>query len=296
MMIFGMLCKRKRKIMRLNTSNRNTMKRLFSLLPLILLLITSCKKDGCNQKMAFNYDPVGNSEENCVWEPIEVRLEFNPVFGNQAFKENQEFTVNGRALTMDFYGIYFTEISLKLDEKDILLGNENEACVVTETSDAILFKDDNRVFESSFLPNADVALTGLSFNLGVDICRNNGLDPTTQTSGPFMPHNPTMYWSWASGYRFVSFNGTVDVSPNADGSDIRNFEYHTGLNSLLREVYIDLNSKELDANDLIIRVNVDFEKIFAEVDFTTELSTHTFDNVPLAEKITENTVNAITVE
>ena len=88
----------------------------------------------------------------------------------------------------------------------------------------------------------------------------------------------------------------VDTSANADGSDMQNFEYHTGLNSLLRAVSIDLESRELSANDLIINLNVDFAKMLEGVDFTTELSTHTFDNMPLAEKVTENALNAITLD
>jgi len=295
MMIFEALCKREANKLRLNKLMHLTMTRLLKFVPVVLLFLSSCSKDGCNQKMAFNYDPDGNSEENCVWKPIEVKIAFNPVVGDEPLELNKEVIVNGRALEMDFYGIYFTEITLQLDGDSVLLRNDNEACV-TAASDAMLFEDANRLFESSYLPKADVVLNNLIFNIGVDTCRNNGLDPTTQLSGPFAPHVPTMYWSWASGYRFISLNGMVDVSANADGSDMQNFEYHTGLNSLLRTASIDMESRELDANTLIINLNVDFAKMLEGVDFTTNLSTHTFDNMPLAAKITENALTSITLD
>lgn len=295
MMIFEFLYKLYVNDMRLKQIIPLMMTRLFKILPVVLIIFSSCSKDGCNQKMAFNYDPDGDSEETCVWKPIDVKIAFNPMVGDQPLNLNEENMVNGRAMKMDFYGIYFTEIALQLDDQIVLLRNDNEDCV-TATSDAILFEDVNRVFESSYLPSADVVLNNMQFNIGVDTCRNNGLDPSTQLSGPFAPHVPTMYWSWASGYRFISLNGMVDTSANADGSDMQNFEYHTGLNSLLRSVSIDLESRELSANDLIINLNVDFAKMLEGVDFTTELSTHTFDNMPLAEKVTENALNAITLD
>lgn len=271
------------------------MTRLFKLLPVVLIFFSSCSKDDCNQKMAFNYDPDGTSEENCVWKPIEVKIAFNPMVGDEQLALNEEVIVNGRALIMDFYGIYFTEITLQLNDEMVLLRNDSEDCV-TAASDAMLFEDANRVFESSYLPDADVVLNSLNFNIGVDTCRNNGLDPTTQLSGPFAPHVPTMYWSWASGYRFISLNGMLDASASADGSDMQSFEYHTGLNSLLRSTSIDMESRVLDANTLMINLNVDFSKMLEGVDFTTQLSTHTFDNMPLAEKVTENALTAITLD
>ena len=273
------------------------MNRLFIFFPAVLLMFSSCNKDGgCNQKASFNYDPDGSSTENCVWQPVDFEVSFKPVYGEiELVLGDTITTADNRKLTVDYFGMYFTEFALNFNGANISFKNINEDCVAV-TSDALLFNDENRTFRSRILPSAGATLDSIMFNVGVDSCRNNGLDPSTQASGPFAPQVPTMYWGWASGYRFVSIDGMVDASANADGSDIKQFEFHTGLNSLLRSVTLNLGAKEIVTDGVSLELKVDFEKLLEGVDFTAEWSTHTFDNRPLAEEITENATLSISLD
>lgn len=271
-----------------------------ALILLSLLAIQGCKKDVCNHPLAFNFNPLGNSAENCVWQPISVDIVFTPYFGPDRISTNagalpDVYTADNRKIAFDFFGFYFTSLAVKTGEGYLSLGEINSPCHQS-IDDAFLFTNENRTYAGQFFPTDDFQIESLKFDIGVDSCRNASLDPTTQNSGPFAPHVPTMYWSWASGYRFVSLEGMVDASAAADGSEMKRFEYHTGLNDLLRGVELPIDEVNSEGNKITFRVRVDFKQVLKDVDFMTEHSTHTFDNLPLALKITENTTEAISLE
>ena len=48
--------------------------------------------------------------------------------------------------------------------------------------------------------------------------------------------------------------------------------------------------------ELFLEVNVDLGELLNDLDFTTDLITHTGNNLPLAEKITHNVQNAFSLE
>lgn len=270
------------------------MKRLFIPFSVVLLLASGCNKDTCNEPLAFNYDPNGTSAENCIWQPLNVRIQFNPMFGEEEMKLDQDFqTSDGRTISFHYYGMYLTEISLLTDEEYIRLGNDSGSCM-DRRSDVFLLLDSNRTYENITLPAVNIS--AIRFNVGMDTCRNNNLDPTTVAHGPLAPQFPTMYWAWATGYRFVSLSGFVDNSLNGDGSSETAFEYHTGLNALLSSVELKDPEFTQSGTELFLEVNVDLGELLNDLDFTTDLITHTGNNLPLAEKITHNVQNAFSLE
>ena len=66
--------------------------------------------------------------------------------------------------------------------------------------------DDNEVHS---LGEWDIqSLESVSFGIGVDAAHNVGIDPTTYPPGhPLAPQQQSMHWGWASGYRFLAFEG-----------------------------------------------------------------------------------------
>jgi hypothetical protein len=272
------------------------MKRLALLISVASLVLASCKRDGCNEPLAFNYDPEGTTSESCVWQPLEVEVEYAIVYGDdKVVFGNQLTTDDGRSIQFDHIGVYLTEHMLIDGGKAISLGSSYSDCTA-RTDDALLLLDTNRTYRGAYLPNSNSDITALRFHVGVDSCRNDSLDPSTQLSGPFAPQVPTMYWSWASGYRFISLDGYVDASDSANGTDIKFFEYHTGLNALLRTVELPIEQLESQGNVVHLTVRLDLKVLLDQLDFTVDLSTHTMDNMPLAMKITDNALLAFTLE
>lgn len=277
------------------------MKRTFQLtLALVILMALSfqgCQNDGCDQPFAFNYDPDGTTSESCIYGPVVLEVEFHPYFGDEPLSTegaNAFKTEDGRSLEIEYFGIYLTEMAIKVGADYHALGDAQDC--LERRSDAHLLTNENRVYQVDVLPEDDFSVTGIRFNIGVDACRNDSLDPTAQLEGPFQPQVPTMYWSWATGYRFVSIDGRVDASANADSSLIAKFEYHTGLNQLLRTVSFETEQLILSDGKMNLDIRVDFSKLFADVDLTNEWVTHTSNNMPLAQKVTENAMQLFTIE
>lgn len=262
------------------------MKRLLLLLPVVFIVVNSCKKDGCNDPGAFNYDPEGNSADLCIYEPMQVHVETETYFGDEPLVVGKAFDIqDGRAITINYYGIYLSELSF----------GENGS-FTRWTRDVMLLKDENRNHTGLYLRKG--ALDGLQFTIGVDSAVYTS-DPTDTSmvpmDSPLAPQNPTMWWGWAGGYRYISLSGTVDTSALKDGSGIANFEYHVGLTPNLRTLTFQDLDLQPEGNKLGITLRLDVRKIFENVTFANELATHTSDNPALAAKIADNTANAFEI-
>lgn len=263
------------------------LKRLVLFCPVVLLFVNSCKEDGCNDPLAFNYDPEGTSEENCIYEPVQVNVEVAAFFGNDPFVQGQEFEIqDGRKITIDYYGMYFSELSF-----------EESGAYTSWTNDVMLLKDGQTTHEELYLRTEPI--TALQLVIGVDSTVYKG-DPTdtTQvpTTSPLTLQTPTMFWGWAAGYRYISISGMVDTTDAKDGTGMAKFEYHVGLPVNLRTVTFTNIDLQTTGNTMAVPLRLDIRKLFENVTFKTELSTHTADNPALATKIADNAVNAITLE
>ena len=263
----------------------NLMSMRYLLIACVTILgFTSCKKDGCNVKSAFNYDPDGDSDENCVYEPLEMRMEVKPYFGDQELDTDSEYTTaDGRKISFEYLGIYISEIRLTQ-------GNTS----IAPDRDIMLVTADDYSFETRAFPQGEI--DGVTFTVGVDSTVYY-IDPATyEESHPLAPKVPTMYWSWATGYRYISLNGKVDTSMAGDDDASGNFTYHTGLDVNLRS--FELGQRAVNINNRVInlKLKVDVSAILENIDFTTELVTHTMNDPVLAAKITQNAENAFTIQ
>lgn len=65
------------------------------------------------------------------------------------------------------------------------------------------------------LGNYDVTqMEAIRFHIGVDEAVNHNDPAAYPANHPLAPQNPSMHWGWASGYRFIAFEGTS--GPNLD--------------------------------------------------------------------------------
>lgn len=133
---------------------------------------------------------------------------------------------------------------------------------------------------------------GLSFDIGIDSVTNHS-DPTTfPATSPLNPAHPRyQHWAWNTGYIFVKFEGLCDTSNS--GIVGTSFFYHLGLDQLRRSVSSD-QTFEVAGNEITaVAVTIDYKPIFDQLDFRSELSTHTMNNLPLATKVMDATAAAI---
>ena len=109
------------------------------------------------------------------------------------------------------------------------------------------------------------------------------------------------YWTWATGYRFVMFDGRYDTDPNSTGAPMSLFSIHTGMEPCYRVRDLDFAAPFTvvggDTTELVLRFEVDrfFHDNGVVIDLAVDHQAHG-DNLTLAMRFTDNVVNSIVVE
>lgn len=127
----------------------------------------------------------------------EVVLQLNHTVDGQPFLLGQTYEVDSTQVSFDRLQYYMCDFVVTHD------GGQETAL----TDKYILVNaDDNEVYS---LGEWDIqSVESVSFGIGVDAAHNVGIDPTTYPAGhPLAPQQPSMHWGWASGYRFLAFEG-----------------------------------------------------------------------------------------
>jgi hypothetical protein len=93
----------------------------------------------------------------------------------------------------------------------------------------------------------------------------------------------------------MKVEGKVDTTRTNAGAPATEFFYHIGMDRMKRLINVQTRfsvSKSL-ANK--IRLEFDLTKMLAGIDMQSDISTHSFDNQPLAERLANNWQQAFSV-
>lgn len=167
------------------------------------LALTSCSND---DETVNNISGDGN-----------LKLEFDNVYGDANFAFNTEYTnSNGEKIKAN-NAIYIVS--------NIVLTKEDGSTYTVPKSNSYFFVNEaNEASTIINLPNVPAGnYTKVRFGIGVDQDQfNTGADGqgTMWTDAQALG----MTWSWAAGYKFVKFEGTVTTSTQTDA----NYRVHTG--------------------------------------------------------------------
>jgi len=136
----------------------------------------------------------------------------------------------------------------------------------------------------------------VSFIVGVDSLSNHA-DPTTfDESSPLHPGHPRyQHWSWNDGYIFIRIEGMADTSADLSAGPTEPFFYHVGLDMNRIELDFPVDLTAVAGEQLTIPLIIDYKRFLDNIDFRTELRTHTMNNMPLAAKVKDNVAGAITL-
>ncbi len=111
------------------------------------------------------------------------------------------------------------------------------------------------------------SLEDVSFNIGVSPSVNNG-DPSKWPAGlALAPKSPSMYWGWAFGYRFVSFEGYAGPSLKT------NYQVHALGNKNYFKQTLPVKSTSLDGK-LTIEHNADYSKAINSINVAAGIISH----------------------
>lgn len=194
----------------------NNYARVFGLITISLITIslTSCKKEGCTDETALNYDAEAKKDDGtCNFQQFaDVQLSFEHVFGmtQEEFNLNQNYVHPKTGDTLNFTMLKYYVSNIKLKNADGTWWTQEDSY--------------HLVCESCDLGNS-IALTDIpvgnyiemEYTIGVDSMKN----VSGAQSGALSPSNG-MFWSWNSGYIMIKAEGD---SPNSDNGK---FQFHLG--------------------------------------------------------------------
>lgn len=249
----------------------------FSVLALAVsaLFITSCKKDPEVPTV-----PAAHSKP--------LKLTVTPVWNGAPFNPATHYqTPSGNQVTVSLVKFYLAHFTV--------VGNGIE----NRLFDADLFDVTNGPLTRVLSMNA-VAPHELRFGLGlppeinhIDISAIPPNDPTGNNGG--------MYWTWASMYRFVLFEGHFDTDLTNTGPLPYNFSLHTGLDTCYRERSIPINLQAGSDDTARITLQVDISRFFTNGTDTLNLTQGSswhgdVDNIGLGVKVANLESAAFSVE
>lgn len=245
----------------------------------IIAISTGCgEKEGCTDPNALNYDAEAELDNgSCVYQQgdAQLSLHFHYKLGDAAFAYNTVATNwEGRKMTFTIAQFYVSGIAL------------GEASF-----------PDRYLLVSPDAEHQEIGLIALghyhdlTFNVGVDSVANHA-DPATWPSGHALSaNNPDhSHWGWDPGYIFIMVEGLVDTTADKSGEANAPFLFHIGMDSFLKTVTLD-SHVEVDGN-VMVGVNVDWLKLFENIDLRADRSTHTMNDMPLAMAFRNNIVGA----
>ena len=127
----------------------------------------------------------------------EVVLQLNHTVDGQSFFLGQTYEVDSTQVSFDRMQYYMCDFVVTHD------GGQETALI---DKYILVNANDNEVYS---LGEWDIqSVESVSFGIGVDSAHNVGIDPTTYPPGhPLAPQQQSMHWGWASGYRFLAFEG-----------------------------------------------------------------------------------------
>ncbi len=233
---------------------------------LVLFTIISCGDDDENQTTGIQF--------NFAFEVDGETLEYG-----------KTYSINGDAVSFDVAQYYIGDLSLTLDDASIV-NFDGQYLLATPNTSAL----------SDVSSTMGKTITKIDFNVGVSPSENSQseIDFTQRnTNDVLSAQDPTMHWNWNSGYKFLRVDGDVDT--DADGTVDTGIAYHIGSDPFLRSLSYD-TSISLDESDNEITFTLDLSTFFNNVDLSTEIDTHTGDNLELAERLVDNYNTAISVE
>lgn len=236
----------------------------------VLLLWSACKKD--------------ELKEYCHSGALKVTI--LPTYNNEPLVLNDSLydDYEGRKFRVEMFKFYLSHLMIENHEGEL---------IELDTVSLVDFAESNYSIETYL--EKDV-YTKLHFAIGLDSIMN-GSDPALFDSDHPLSISQNTHWSWASKYKFLMLEGRVDTSGLGDPG--ATFSYHTGFNSMYREVVLSLHDFELEETEKVLEINFALDELVngstGTVDFVDQSTAHSDLDIDVFQTLSDNLLNAFTL-
>lgn len=251
----------------------------------ISLVALSCRKEGCTDESATNYNPEARKNTFCIykkqieWDQKEdnseamktgiVEVRITPVANGKRFYVNGTYEDDqSRKLTMNRFKYYVSNVLIANNKTE---KQEVAKVELIDYDTAAPFSEVVTQYDHIILGRVEVGTySRLFFGCGVDPALNEEYLPNNYPNDhPLNVTYNNMDWTWETRYKFTSIEGKIDT--DSDGSPDKAFFMHTGFNDLYRQVLLSIGTVEVKPNArTIINLELDILKVFDGLDIATK--------------------------
>lgn len=191
------------------------------------------------------------TKEDPTWPPVQqVEVTFRPLWNGSPFDKNTVYlTAGNERVQIQQVKFYVSGLELK-GASDALL------------SAVELLDLTNGLKERSYSVRAG-AYDSLHIALGLPP-EINGADITNIDPTSPLGNNSGMYWTWATMYRFLIFDGRFDTDPSATGALPFQFSIHTGRDTCYRERTVSFPLQVSTGTPVSLTIDVDLAHFFTD--------------------------------
>ncbi len=266
----------------------------YHLVYFILILnigLLSCKKPGCTDPLATNYNISANvNDSTCEYDTITgYRLvwRINHKFKNDSFSYSTNFQDDSGTLIQFSRAAIYTGNTLYSHNGTSRFTNQKY----------LLINPTKNLYDLGLI--YDTIINEFQCLIGVDSITNH-IDPATyESDNPLSYQTPSMHWqmgidpqNWS--YLFIVLEGYVDKNKNSVFETGESFIYHIGNDGLTSNSnIIGFSSTINSSKELIIELDFDWYESIRGINMAQDNFTHTMDNLSLAQAISNNCTNLI---
>ena len=249
------------------------------------LLLLSCKKRGCTDINAENYNAdATHNDGSCSYNSDDsIKIKIIPTFNNLELELDSVYN------TTEGYGVKFTTISFYISQ----LTHQNETINASSLYD---FRDNGSQLLSAELDYK--SFPSLQGFIGVDSI-NNHSDPAAfgNDNDLNIENAGTMHWGWNTGYIFIKIEGKADTL--STGLFDHNFSFHAGTDAFYRQFSFDnlvweQTGEHVHTVTLSLSMSDFLNSDSNTIDLKNEFITHSSSGqFALTEKVVDNFINAL---
>ncbi len=218
---------------------------------------------------------------NMEAEEGQINMMFEYAVNGEAFDTSKVYQINGTAVKFDIANFYVGGIELVPEEGEPVAFEDKYLLVTPEAG----------MQEAGSVGAGHYHM--VRFFVGVDPATNSQSEndfTSRSQDDPLSIQFPAMHWNWNTGYRFLRIDGKVDT--DGDGQPDESLAFHLGTDPMLKNVQY-MAHKDVEKGGNMLHFEFDLARLFAGIDLSSDYSTHTNNNLPLAEQVRDNIPDAI---